>query len=301
MTQAPISKNLVMGILLDQLEIRIIRNSSMHTPVLLKEVIELLDPKPGEFFIDGTAGGGGHSRAIQEKIEPNGKLLAIDWEKTGENYADLPEILKKRNLPKADGLLIDLGFSSEELESGRGFTFQKNEPLLMTYDPAAKPVREILQELNEEELAKIIKEYSQEKFAKRIARAIKKQEKIKPITTTGELVEVIKRVAPRGYERGRLHPATRTFMALRIYANRELENLETLLKNLPDILKPGGRTAIISFHSLEDRLVKNYFRDYFKKGQMNILTKKPVRARPDEIAANPRASSAKLRAAIIIS
>lgn len=271
----------------------------MHTPVLLNEVITTLDPKPGEFFIDGTFGSGGHSKAIQEKIGTSGRLLAIDWDKTGENFADLPEILKKRELPKADGLMIDLGFSSEQLSSGRGFSFERNEPLLMTYDFSAKPVREILKELSEEELAKIIKDLSDERFAKRIAQRIEEYLKRKPIETSKELAEIIKSAVPKNYERGRIHPATRTFMALRIYANKELENLEKLLKNMELILKPGGRAAIISFHSLEDRLVKNYFRDLSKVGRLKILTKKPITASREEILMNPRARSAKLRAAIV--
>ncbi|MEK7590486.1 MAG: 16S rRNA (cytosine(1402)-N(4))-methyltransferase RsmH, partial [Patescibacteria group bacterium] len=269
-------------------------------PVLLNEVIKVLDAKEGEFFIDGTFGAGGHSAAIKEKIGVSGKLLTIDWDKTGENFADLPEILKRKNLLKADGLLLDLGFSSEQLSTGRGFSFQKNEPLLMTYDINAKPAKEILKELSKEELERIIGEYSQERFAERIAGEIKAREKIKPIETTQELVDVIKKAVPKNYERGRIHPATRTFMALRIYANRELENLEEVLKNIENILKPGGRIAIISFHSLEDGLVKNYFRKYATEGKMKILTKKPIIASREEIANNPRSRSAKLRAAQIL-
>lgn len=271
-----------------------------HVPVLLKEVLKILDPKPGEFFIDGTAGSGGHSRAILEQIGSGGKLLAIDWEKTGENYADLPRILEQKKLGKADGLLIDLGFSSEQLNQpagrGRGFSFNVDEPLLMTYDSNEKPVKQLLRELNEQELAVIIKNYGEERYARQIAKAIKERGRKNKIETTGQLVEVIKSAVPANYERGRIHPATRTFMALRIYANRELENLETLLKNLRGILKPGGRAAIISFHSLEDRLVKNYFRDYAKAGKAEILTKKPITATPEEISFNTRSRSAKLRA-----
>lgn len=268
----------------------------MHTPVLLKEVLGLLDPKPGEFFIDGTSGGGGHAKAIESAVKPDGKILAIDWDKTGENYADLPEILEKRNLPKADGLLLDLGFSSEHLESGRGFSFEKDEPLLMTYDRGAKPLRQILKELAEKEIFKIIREFGEERFAGRIAKAIYERERRKPVETSGELAELVRYTVPRGYERGRIHPATRTFQAFRIYANHELENLEKILRNLAKVVKIGGRAAIISFHSLEDRLVKNYFRDYAKAGAAELLTKKPITASFDEIKANPRARSAKLRA-----
>lgn len=271
-----------------------------HVPVLLKEVIALFDPKPGEFFIDGTAGAGGHSKAIQEKIGLTGKLLAIDWEKTGENYADLSEILEKKNLGKADGLLLDLGFSSEQISNGRGFSFQNNEPLLMTYDINAEPLKKILQELTEEEMTKIIKEFGEERYAKRIAKAIYGEERRKPIETTFEFVEVIQKAVPGNYERGRINPATRTFMAFRIYANHELENLEKLLRDLEQILKPGARAAIITFHSLEDRLVKNYFRNYAKVGKLKILTKKPVQPSREEILENPRSRSAKLRVAQIL-
>lgn len=319
---------------LDQiLQIKFIHNSSfiipnsMHKPVLLNEIVSLLDPKPGEFFIDGTFGAGGHSKAILEKIGPTGKLLAMDWDKnvfkeyrtqntedrmqnTGfkfyvGNYADLPEILKELKLPKADGFLLDLGFSSDQLEhSGRGFSFRKDEPLLMTYSDQRKPVSQLLIELPEQEIADLIKNYGEERFAKKIAAAIKARMKKNPITTSGDLAEIIKMAVPKNYERGRIHPATRTFQALRIYANQELENLERLLKNLLEVVGPGGRVAIISFHSLEDRLVKNYFRDYAmgkaKVGQLKIITPKPIVAGGAEIAANPRARSAKLRAAQIL-
>jgi len=274
-----------------------------HIPVLLNEVIRVLDPRPGEFFIDGTFGAGGHANAIKEKIEPGGCLLAIDWEKTGENFTDLPEILEQRGLGKADGLLIDLGFSSEQINppagEGRGFSFLRDEPLIMTYSSEEKPVREIIRELNEKELADVIFKYSGERFSRRIAKAIKDELRNGEINTTGKLTEVIVGAVPKGYERGRIHPATRTFQALRIYANRELDNLEKLLQNILTVVGPGGRAAIISFHSLEDRIVKNYFRDYARENKLEIITKKPIIATAEEIRINPRARSAKLRAARI--
>ena len=282
-----------------------------HVPVLLDEVIAMLDPKRGEFFVDGTFGAGGHSTAILEKIGLNGKLFALDWDESNvskpiipdsrfliqvSNYADLPEILELRKLGLADGLILDLGVSSDQLDSsGRGFSFQKDEPLLMTYDLNGEPVRKILTELTEKELTEIIREYGEERYANKIAKAIFEQERKKPIVTTLELAELIKNTVPRNYERGRIHPATRTFQALRIYANHELENLERILKNLHRVVKPGGRVAIISFHSLEDRLVKNYFRDYAKAEKAKLLTKKPIVATSEEITANPRSRSAKLR------
>lgn len=301
-----------------------------HEPVLLHEVIKFLGPHSREFFIDGTVDGGGHAQEILKRIEPGGILLGVDWDQTmiesseskirnsdsppggpkaklilrQGNYVDLPKILKREKLPKADGLLLDLGFSSEQLESagsgaGRGFSFMKNEPLLMTYDLSRKPVKEIIRDASEENLAKIIFELSGERFSRQIARAIKEKGRRKSIETTGELNEAIMQAVPKNYERGRIEPATRTFQALRIYANDELGNLERVLKNLPEILKSGGRAAIITFHSLEDRIVKNSFREMERENMLKILTKKPIPPSADEIRENPRSRSAKLRAAII--
>ncbi|MEK7114754.1 MAG: 16S rRNA (cytosine(1402)-N(4))-methyltransferase RsmH [Patescibacteria group bacterium] len=290
---------------------------TIHKPVLLNEVINVLNPQPGEFFIDGTFGGGGHGIAILEQIGFNGSFLGIDWNKDAiekgkfqisnfkfqnalliqDNFANLPEILEKNNLGKADGLLLDLGTSSDELEnSGRGFSFRKNEPLLMTYNDNEIPVRDLLKQLSKEELTEIIKNYGGENWAIKIAEAIKdrmRKSVSRRIETSRELAELISETLPKNYEHGRIHPATRTFMALRIYANRELENLEKVLKNLDKILKNKGRIAIISFHSLEDRLVKNYFK------KLEVITKKPIIASREEILKNPRSRSAKLRAAIL--
>ena len=304
-----------------------------HTPVLLKEIIEILNPVSGEFFIDGTVGSGGHAEAILKKIGLSGKFFGIDWDKnninklikTGklgnwgnvilinENYANLPEILKVEKLPKADGLLIDLGFSSEQLNplvgGGRGFSFMKDEVLDMRYNAEqiwneygtnAETAAEVVNSFNEKDLADIFWKYGEERFSRQIAKKIMEERKKKRILTTFDLVEIIKKSVPKSYERGRIHPATRVFQALRIYINNELENLETILKNLDKILKPYGRAAIISFHSLEDRLVKNYFRQMVKEGKAEILTKKPITANEEEIKNNPRSRSAKLRAIKII-
>ncbi|MDP3999120.1 MAG: 16S rRNA (cytosine(1402)-N(4))-methyltransferase RsmH [bacterium] len=291
-----------------------------HEPVLLNEVIKLLDPKKGEFFIDGTFGSGGHSAAILEKIGPEGELLAVDWDANNiekgkkelpsknviwanNSYSRLPEILRNRKLPKADGLLLDLGFSSEQLGgSGRGFSFLRDEPLLMTYAEDSAPVSEILATIREQDLAEIIKTLGEERYAQSISRAIVARRKKKPIATSGDLAQIIRDSVPGNYERGRrwsgasrIDPATRTFQALRIYANRELENLEAVLQNLTQIVRSGGRVAIISFHSLEDRLVKNHFRNLAKEGGAEILTKKPITASSGELRQNPRSRSAKLR------
>lgn len=297
-----------------------------HKPVLLNEVLKYLNPNPGEFFIDGTVGSGGHAIAILEKIMPRGKFLGLDLDSAAirrtekriakisgfqfliskqiillrGNYAEIPKIIKKEKLGKADGFLLDLGFSSEQIESsGRGFSFKRDEPLVMTYDSKTKPVSLILKELKEDELAEVISSFGEERFASRIARAIKRELAKGTIETSGRLAEIIRRAVPKSYERGRIDPATRTFQALRIYANKELENLEKVLRELPDILKKGGRVAIISFHSLEDRLVKENFRRLEKENKIRIITKKPVMASEEEVKINPRSRSAKLRAAVV--
>ncbi len=287
-----------------------------HVPVLLHEAIAYLAPKPGDFIIDGTVGGGGHAKAIAEKIAPGGMLLGVDWDKemvkkitlnlkpktcstifVHGNYADISEILRKRKLPKANGLLLDLGFSSEQIATrGRGFSFMHNEPLLMTYDDSREPVKALLRRIREDELADILFTFGEERYARRIAKEIKAEERRGKIETTGVLVRVIERAVPNRYAHSRLNPATRTFQALRIYANDELGNLERALRSLGEVLASGGRAVIVSFHSLEDRLVKNYFKT-FGKEKMNILTKKPIVASRAEIAQNPRSRSAKLRAA----
>jgi len=310
---------------------------SVHKPVLLHEVITFLDPKPGDFIIDGTVDGGGHAAAIVQHIGSDGTLLGLDWDErllekckarfAGQrnvilihgNYAELPEILaaennlaKVRGEGRADGLLIDLGFSSEQLEaSGRGFSFLEargHEPLLMTYDDSRTPVWQILREESEESLANIIFEFGGERKSRRIAKAIKDHGRRKPIMTSGELADVVREALTGGidgksrgkYEHGRIDPATRTVQAFRIYANGELENLKTLLKNLGAIVKPGGRVAIISFHSTEDGIVKRAFQSLAKEGTLEIITKKPVEATREEIKENPRSRSAKIRVAEIM-
>ncbi len=293
----------------------------MHTPVLLKEVLEVLNLKKGDFIIDGTVDGGGHAEKIISEIMPHGTFLGLDWDSgmladcktrigTGKNiflingnYADLPQIIEEHNWGKADGLLLDLGFSSEQLmKSGRGFSFLESaaeEPLLMTYDDARPAVREILRTLSEKEIADIIFEFGGERFSRRIAKAIIDYGRRKPIMLAGEFANIVRGALSRSYERGRIDPATRTFQAFRIYANDELGNLKRVLDNLEKILKPGGRVAIISFHSLEDRLVKQSFQKLGKEKKAVILTKKPITAQYEEIKENPRSRSAKLRALTI--
>lgn len=285
-----------------------------HVPVLLKEIIQVLDPRPGEFFIDGTIGNAGHGLEIYKKIIPNGKLLGIDWDKKNielikinfedspnvflmnANYTELPKILEESNFGKADGLILDLGFSSDQLESGKGFSFKRDEPLDMRYNGEGMTAAEVVNSFRKEELADIFYKYGEEKYSRKIAENIFKERKNKRIISTSELVQIIKSSVPENYEGGRIHPATRVFQALRIYVNEELDNLEIILKNLENILTVKGRVAIVAFHSLEDRLVKNYFRDLERNGKGKILTKKPIISTEEEANNNPKSRSAKLRA-----
>ena len=296
----------------------------VHIPVLLREVIEHLNPRPGQKFIDATLGGGGHALAFLERIKPDGKLLGIEWDSEllkrlkaqiqhsqfkddtiliNDSYVNLEKIAEDNDFKNVQGIIFDLGMSSWHLEeSGGGFSFAKDEPLDMRFnrqmDAGAGPTAaEIINRYREEELARILKENGDERFAKRIAGAIIKARKEKPITTTFQLVEIIKNSTPFWYRRGRIHFATRTFQALRIAVNNEPENIKSGIGQAKNILAAGGRLAVISFHSLEDRIVKNFFRDESKKGDLKILTKKPIRAGLAEISANSRARSAKLRVA----
>ena len=271
----------------------------IHKPVLEKEVIECLDPKPNENFIDCTLGHGGHARLILERTSPNGKLVGIDQDPeqikiakeqlkefgsrliaVNSSYTHLKEIAKDITV---NGILLDMGMSSWHLEdSKRGFSFQKDEPLDMRYDPSqAETAEDIVNHYSEEDLARIFSEYGQERFAARIARAIVRK---RPLRTTGQLVELIK--VPGS---SKIHPATRVFQALRIAVNKELENIEIVIPQAIEVLAQGGRLAVISFHSLEDRIVKNYFK------KQKLLFKKPITASREEIRENPRSRSAKLR------
>ncbi len=285
-----------------------------HIPVLLNEAKKILNLEPGKFIIDGTIGGGGYAKEIINQLKPKGVLLGIDWDEevirrlgkelvskervrvilVNDNFKNLPVILKEKELGKADGLILDLGFSSIQIEdSERGFSFKRNEPLLMTYGQNQKPVHQWLRELREKELSKIIKEYGEERYAREIAREIKKN---LPILTTGKLVDVILKAIPRNFSKSRIHPATRTFLALRSFANQELENLKNILEEIANILKKDGKLIIISFNSLEDRVVKNEFKRLSAEKKVQVLTKKPVEPSFNEIKINPRARSAKLRA-----
>jgi len=287
-----------------------------HVPVLKKEVIEWLDVSHDKNFVDATVGFGGHTDAILEKNGPDGKVLGIEWDKAlyekqreqkrerlilvNDSYVNLKNIAERNRFDKVDGVLIDLGFSSWHIDaSGRGFTFQKDEILDMRFNQDMElTAYEIINGWPPKEIEKILFTFGEERFARSIARNIVEQRQKQKIKTTLQLAEIVKSAVPRSLHFGRIHPATKTFQALRIVVNQELENINKVLPQTIEILKKKGRIAIISFHSLEDRIVKNFFRDSERKGQVEILTKKPIIAEEEELIKNPRARSAKLRVAV---
>lgn len=287
----------------------------MHIPVLLEEVLEYLKPQPGQHFIDCTVGEGGHAAAILEKTAPEGRLLAIDRDGAmleraritlqpygdrvlfvRDTYANLSAIYSLYDFPKAHGILFDLGISSWHLEESHGgFSFQREETLDMRFDREdwqAPSAQDIVNRWREEDLAHIFSVFGEERFANRIAHAISDARTRRSITTAKELALLVERAIPR---QGRLHPATRIFQALRIVVNKELEMLEHALPQAIEVMVPEGRVAVISYHSLEDRVVKFFFRNAAANKGGIILTGKPVTPQEKEIAANPRARSAKLR------
>ena len=295
----------------------------MHIPVLKKEVLEYLDPQRNENFIDCTLGEGGHAFAVLERTGPKGKVLAVDAtrclvdkfkKKIGNgkiskrlvpvcsSFNELEKIVEEKDFKDIKGILFDLGMSSWHIEeSKRGFSFMANEPLDMRYSlENSLTAEKILNQYSLEEIKKILKDYGEERFAERIARQIVKERKTKPFGTTFELREAIRRATPYHYHRRKIHFATRTFQALRIAVNDELNKIKQALTQSFKVLSPGGRVVVISFHSLEDRIVKNLFKEQSKEGFFKILTKKPIRPLQEEIESNRRARSAKLRAILKI-
>lgn len=276
-----------------------------HTPVLIQEVLEGLDPQAGEIMIDGTVGDGGHAELILEKIGKKGKLYGIDQdpeslkratEFLSQNKNFIPVQGNFRQLDtlvpeKVDGILLDLGWSTPQFkERGRGFSFLTDEPLDMRLDPSQViTASDIVNSYKEDDIAHIIRVYGEERHYKQIAKRIVKQREIEPIATTKQLIKII-----GGGRTGGIHPATRTFQALRIAVNDELEALKEGIEVGIAQLKKGGRIAIISFHSLEDRIVKHAFR---KSQDIEVITKRPIKPKDQEIDINPRARSAKLRIA----
>ncbi len=293
----------------------------MHLPVLLKEVIDYLGPKENQNFIDCTLGEGGHAKAILEKTAPKGKLLGIELDQeiltntkykilntryknrlitVCDNFVNLKKIVNEQKFNGISGVLLDLGISSWHLEeSNKGFSFLKDEPLIMKLGDLENDLTagKIINCWPKEELERIFRDCGQERFAKRIAERICLARRAKPIESAKQLAEIVKKAVPPNYEKGRINPATRTFLALRIVVNQELENLKETLPQTLDILEKEGRILVISFNSLEDRLVKNFFRTKEEQGLIKILTKKPVVAGDKELKENPRSRSARLRAA----
>ena len=287
--------------------------ASVHQAVLPEEVIEWLAPQPGGTFIDGTLGGGGHTRLLAEKVGKDGLVVGLDRDPSVvaraeeqlqglpvavalANYADLPEVLAELKLTQVDGILLDLGLSSDQLaDHHRGFSFSADGPLDLRFDPSSgQPAWQLLARLAERPLADILYRYGEERHSRRIARRIVQQREKQPIRTAEQLAQIVRASTPRLKGRPRIDPATRTFQALRIAVNEELKWLEVALERLPGYLAPGGRLAVISFHSLEDRLVKNGFRE---DARLEVLTPKPLVASEQEVAENPRSRSAKFRVA----
>lgn len=291
----------------------------MHKSVLLQESIDSLLLGTGDIYLDGTLGGGGHSALVAERFGSSVTIIGIDRSTDAvkrseerlrtlgayshlevESFRNLDKVLEHFGAEKVDAILLDLGISSDQLElSGRGFSFQKDEPLLMTMSEtpgeSELTAADIVNTFDEDSLELIIRGFGEERFAHRIAREIIQRKQEKPFETTFQLVDAIRAATPRTYEGGRLHPATRTFQALRIAANEELTTLEEGLSKGFKALNSGGRFAVISFHSLEDRVVKNFFRDKAQEGKANLVTKKPIVPTDEEVRDNPRSRSAKLR------
>ena len=303
-----------------------------HVPVLAGETVELLRPQAGGIFLDGTLGGGGHSGLILDSSAPDGIVVGMDRDRYAlaaaterlagygkrfrpahGNFADLDSVCARLGIDRLDGFLLDLGVSSHQLDTAeRGFSFQQEAPLDMRMDRSQpETAADLLNTLPEQELERIIREYGEERWARRIASFIVAARAAAPVDTTLQLVDIIKGAVPRAKWEERIHPATRTFQALRIAVNDELGSLERGLRSAVERLAPGGRGVVISFHSLEDRIVKQIFREYAsgcicprllpvcqcgRQPQVKILTGRPVTAGAAETAANPRARSAKLRA-----
>ena len=304
-----------------------------HVPIMLAEILDHLGLRPGGIYVDCTLGGGGHSIGIVSRIQPGGRLIGIDQDPNAlaaagkklaefadsttlvhSNFYRIKEVLAELGIPAVDGILFDIGVSSHQLdEAERGFSYMQDAPLDMRMNPQDPTTAyDLVNDLSEQELTRIIREYGEERWAKRIAEFIGRQRGIKPIATTGELVEVIKQAIPAGARREGPHPAKRTFQALRIAVNDELDRFARALRDAVAVLKPGGNVCVITFHSLEDRIAKETFRDLAgrctcppelpvckcdNKPQVKIITGKPVSPAAAEIEVNPRARSAKLRVA----
>ncbi|SEM28832.1 16S rRNA (cytosine1402-N4)-methyltransferase [Syntrophus gentianae] len=311
----------------------LVERDAYHEPVLLEEAVASLNCRSGGVYVDGTVGGGGHAGLILERSAPDGFLLGMDVDSEAleaaekhlmdfgrrkhlvkANYANIREVLTDQDISKVDGILLDLGVSSHQLDTAeRGFSFLHEAPLDMRMDPqSGRSAYDVVNACSERELKEIIRQYGEEIMAGRIARAIAAKRKEAPIRTTTRLAAIVVGALPGSARHKKIHPATRTFQALRIYVNNELANLYRAIQSGTDCLKSGGRFSIISFHSLEDGIVKNSFRS-LEKGcicptdmpfcscgqspRLKVVSRKPVSPSNEEVAANPRARSARLRTA----
>lgn len=287
--------------------------STVHVSVLLEQVLEWLAPKPGMVLVDGTLGGGGHTRALAERVGKTGQVIGIDRDPAAidaaekslrrlpvrlaqANFCDLPEVLDELQIEAVDGVVLDLGLSSDQLaDRERGFSFSADGPLDLRFDPTAgEPARRLISRLSAEHLTELISRYGEERYSRRIAQAIVRERREHPIETAAQLAELVRRSVPKVPGGSRIDPATRTFQALRIAVNEELKSLEIALRRIPDRLRPGARMVVISFHSLEDRRVKEAF---LGDERLEVLTRRPIRPDEKEISDNPRSRSAKLRVA----
>lgn len=311
-----------------------------HIPVMLPEVLKYLNPLPGQKFIDCTLGGGGYTFALAQKVGDHGKVIALDADKLA--IANANEIIKKNKIKNVilkhenfrklqttineisqegkqnkniqfDGIVFDLGLSSAQLKDrSRGFSFQLDSPLNMAFGDEEERTGQIINQYSQSDLEKIFREYGEERFSLQIAKKIVEARKMQDIKTTAELVEIIRTAIPKKFQFGKTHPATKVFQALRIETNQELDSLREVLPQALALLKSGGRLVIVSFHSLEDRIVKHFFKDMSRdcicpkkapvcickhRAQLKIITKKPILPSPEEVKKNPRSRSAKLRTA----
>jgi 16S rRNA (cytosine1402-N4)-methyltransferase len=315
--------------LIDPAEIEPTLATTRHVPVLLNETLDLLRPQSGGRYVDGTLGGAGHAAAILERSSPDGRLLGIDRDPeaierarerladfgaraivVNDSFSNLERDVRWEGFAPVDGVLLDLGLSSDQLaEGGRGFSFRSDAPLDMRFNPneAVPSARDLVNSLDAEQLTTILFRFGEESHARAIARAIVASRSRKPIQTANELATLVERVVPR---RGSTHPATRTFQALRIAVNHELEAIEAAIPQAIEVLAPGGRLAVITFHSLEDRLIKRTFADLAatcvcppglpicvcgRTPKVRLLTRHGIRPASAEVAANPRSRSATLR------
>ena len=292
-------------------------NDAAHISVMPAEVLEFLNLPAGGVAVDGTLGMAGHALLMAAKLGPQGHVIGIDRDKFSlasakkrlsslslrvdllqGNFKDINRLLAEVKVESVDGILLDLGISSFQLDDpARGFAFKTDSPLDMRMDQSSGlSAADMVNTASEEELARIIFEYGEDRFSRRIAKLIVQRRAEERIATTTQLADLVLRALPKGYQRGRIHPATRTFQALRIAVNGELDHLGQALIDCFNALKPGGRLCVISFHSLEDRIAKNTFKYLAQEGNATVLTKRPLEPSDEEQASNPRSRSAKLRA-----